>query len=188
MNLHSTMFLLIRFDWLYDDSDPEFTFHYVSTYTKSGSTVWQLEGNLHSTMFLLIRNLFPRVFLSLNIYIPLCFYLYRNGLRSEYGFQVIYIPLCFYLYIKRRLHSWSSTNLHSTMFLLIPMKKVSCIGLSILFTFHYVSTYTVENPGFPYVWKEFTFHYVSTYTPCGGRASQPDPDLHSTMFLLIPSP
>ena len=54
-NLHSTMFLLIRFKIYYCMSDFLFTFHYVSTYTLQSYRSKKDEIDLHSTMFLLIR-------------------------------------------------------------------------------------------------------------------------------------
>ena len=141
-----------------------FTFHYVSTYTKKLKRQRKLMTNLHSTMFLLIPK--PSAFncFACVIYIPLCFYLYENCLRSLRPLLSIYIPLCFYLYLRpynraewRRsyLHSTmfllirkkakrsinSYTDLHSTMFLLIRGKRRKS-GRSETFTFHYVSTYT----------------------------------------------
>ena len=164
----------------------QFTFHYVSTYTRDGSVNSTLSCSFTfhyvSTYTLFAYRL---EILTRSIYIPLCFYLYNLFPVSFYPStdlhstmfllipiyspclfipQQIYIPLCFYLY---NLPMWSihflifnlhSTmfllilchvlfpadiflNLHSTMFLLILYSNVYVVPL-IIFTFHYVSTYT----------------------------------------------
>ena len=123
LNLHSTMFLLIRFAF---DVEVE------------------LEEHLHSTMFLLILGHVLSISHPFVIYIPLCFYLYNGLIRKRlisYLFTFhyvstytssrtlprsapdqIYIPLCFYLYRLRRIRQLRAGHLHSTMFLLILVK------------------------------------------------------------------
>ena len=121
-HLHSTMFLLIRWFWVYYFWWSEkFTFHYVSTYTKLPVITQIYYFNLHSTMFLLIPGnrcaiennfiyLHSTMFLLIRrqrstrkksltfIYIPLCFYLYQTSKPGANDPNSIYIPLCFYLY------------------------------------------------------------------------------------------
>ena len=122
LDLHSTMFLLIR-----DLIDPNF---------KPGICIYiPLCFYLYVWRFL--------TFLTANfIYIPLCFYLYCLGsVRARWysrftfhyvstytasvlpgpGLSFIYIPLCFYLY-----------DISSSQYDMLH-----------LFTFHYVSTYTI---------------------------------------------
>ena len=99
---------------------------------------------------------------------------------------LIYIPLCFYLYAG----------------------KLYDVYEEYAFTFHYVSTYTsgsIMQTGVSLIYiplcfylylteflvlsglRLFTFHYVSTYTRMKQQIYQLRSDLHSTMFLLIPS-
>ena len=166
MNLHSTMFLLIRInvaplEWVRG----KFTFHYVSTYTAMKLDNMIEQKHLHSTMFLLIpiaRKMIPGQSRFTFHYVST--YTWRNSLgrKPVYIFTFhyvstytrpqntscamgirIYIPLCFYLY-----PVWIE---HDT------------------------------GPG------KFTFHYVSTYTHPDIRSNTFSRHLHSTMFLLIHS-
>ena len=135
-------------------------------------------------MLLLIHNSFAEALDSVEIYIPLCFYLYDISTPFRVGLLVIYIPLCFYLYhirssvrtydVKFTFHYASTYTpafrffiicgiyLHSTMLLLIRI--ISIRLMNIPFTFHYASTYTILLPG-------LSSHKFN---------------LHSTMLLLIP--
>ena len=70
--------------------------------------------------FYLYGNLLSFTWTTHLIYIPLCFYLYRNrSIRSNQMLR-IYIPLCFYLYRVSEYSFCVRSDLHSTMFLLIP--------------------------------------------------------------------
>ena len=79
------------------------------------------QSDLHSTMLLLILVLLRPSMHGNPIYIPLCFYLYADGMRPGESIFEIYIPLCFYLY------SAGSSGVASNA----------------VFTFHYASTYTI---------------------------------------------
>ena len=119
--LHSTMLLLILiFTSAFLPVLPIFTFHYASTYTLRNVALPVPGLHLHSTMLLLILNCFHSHTLHINIYIPLCFYLYFQSCQQSRLNYNIYIPLCFYLY--------EYAN--------------SCIASFYTFTFHYASTYT----------------------------------------------
>ena len=144
--------------------------------------------HLHSTMFLLILSSLQQCGAVKHIYIPLCFYLYDHSRYMQLS------PLIY---------------LHSTMFLLIRYSGRSQHGSMMVFTFHYVSTYTVGPvdlfvllisiyiPLCFYLYRElqlyrcsafpFTFHYVSTYTNSREIKKGGLINLHSTMFLLIRS-
>ena len=119
-----------------------FTFHYASTYTRDIPPITAQMTHLHSTMPLLIRTPTPpyhqgdliyiplcstytklllKMYITTNIYIPLCLYLYKCYYFNKKEVSAIYIPLCLYLYTSclpicfhRHFH------LHSTMPLLIP--------------------------------------------------------------------
>ena len=145
-----------------------FTFHYASTYTSAApepdepchtlhSTMLLLiqydpiyfsnrEVTLHSTMLLLIRRAVCRCDFAAFLYIPLCFYLYRQQSGTQHIRRFLYIPLCFYLYgqlpeadragvflyiplcfyLYRWPPSWECRllSLHSTMLLLIRKRTV----------------------------------------------------------------
>ena len=101
--LHSTMFLLI-----------------LATSQRKGVNYI----NLHSTMFLLIRYGSENRHKKFAIYIPLCFYLYSVCHLLLCSFSIIYIPLCFYLYKDTEYGGIIGENLHSTMFLLIQIRKM----------------------------------------------------------------
>ena len=98
MNLHSTMFLLIRInvaplEWVRG----KFTFHYVSTYTAMKLDNMIEQKHLHSTMFLLIpiaRKMIPGQSRFTFHYVST----YTGQLLLLRMRSAIYIPLCFYLY------------------------------------------------------------------------------------------
>ena len=143
VDLHSTMFLLIRRD----------------------IRPWQSEGIIYIPLcFYLYYSVKVPFLWSGFIYIPLCFYLYslQHSVRLAYTLFTfhyvstytngqmqylivegdIYIPLCFYLYYRHDvIHTGAKW-----------------------FTFHYVSTYTLRHPDTRRMHLQFTFHYVSTYT------------------------
>ena len=120
-NLHSTMFLLIPIRdedkgdltiriyiplcfYLYGYKcrvlliDRQFTFHYVSTYTKYHSQCLRELKDLHSTMFLLIPRIFCRVQISFTYLHSTMFLLIPKLCGEMAQMNKIYIPLCFYLY------------------------------------------------------------------------------------------
>ena len=75
-NLHSNMFLLIRFPELFQlHRKLIFTFQYVSINTHGVGLIRSSFRDLHSNMFLLIRFMIPLALMVMNlIYIPICFY------------------------------------------------------------------------------------------------------------------
>ena len=126
-HLHSTMFLLIRISTAGDDEQLFlFTFHYVSTYTCKSlwntpdckiyiplcvylycqfSVRYLVRLHLHSTMFLLIRKHI------------------LTSERASSSFTFHYVST----YTIASLYSLlTSCNLHSTMFLLIPIFAMLC--------------------------------------------------------------
>ena len=162
--LHSTMFLLIR-----HRTDPtgdrgaEFTFHYVSTYTRQKIKLSYDEINLHSTMFLLIPC-------QISSACPVSSHLHST--------MFLLIP---YLV---GLQSTVKPHLHSTMFLLIPCRGITGSGKYSIYIplCFYLYRQPVPHKSWPHT---FTFHYVSTYTIAISYRIQFALYLHSTMFLLI---
>ena len=160
-------------------------------------------------MFLLIRRYLAGTFVLILIYIPLCFYLYVF-------LQALNMSICLDLHstmflliqIPGRQGRTAIHHLHSTMFLLIPFKRLpsqpgiphlhSTMFLLIristagddeqlfLFTFHYVSTYTVSSALdtlLDFIYIPLCFYlYENTFS----RVNAHHHHLHSTMFLLIP--
>ena len=74
------------------------------------------------------------------IYIPICFYLNREGMRWILLLNLLYIPICFYLNEKRG-HRADQCDfaLHSNMFLFKRQKLLFHEGHRGTFTFQYVS-------------------------------------------------
>ena len=143
----------------------------------------------------------------LSIYIPLCFYLYsrhrpflhpdlpdlhstmflliRKQGSKGMTLDIIYIPLCFYLYRLCKRVTWPRKDLHSTMFLLILYEILKNIVPN-SFTFHYVSTYTLEIIQLLHIlliYIPLCFYLYRIPSICSNKSSL---NLHSTMFLLIP--
>ena len=121
-HLHSTMFLLIR-EWLLGVVVPYNNLHSTMflLIPKTITDSLYVHPDLHSTMFLLIRNCKIRetaicIYLHSTMFLLI---LFTQG--ADIAATTIYIPLCFYLYIAR-----------------VCGEDAYC-----LFTFHYVSTYTV---------------------------------------------
>ena len=187
LDLHSTMFLLIQYLIQRAISVYEFTFHYVSTYTKPETGT---SGIYHVFTFHYVStytiptggtvgaiSLFTFHYVSTytaarqentgrmsKIYIPLCFYLYRTQLfYSDHppAFTFHYVST----YTRRSVGGCvSDFNLHSTMFLLIRelFGDVQRIPRSIYIPlcFYLYPDETAWLKGR----MKFTFHYVSTYT------------------------
>ena len=143
-DLHSTMFIFIssncslsiieraRFTFHYvyiyifvgfctEINKQKFTFHYVYIYICKSRRQWQ--HNLQIYIPLCLYLYFVKPFWNYvyrSIYIPLCLYLYLvKPFRNDF-YRNIYIPLCLYLY---HLHIVCGirriVNLHSTMFIFI---------------------------------------------------------------------
>ena len=183
--LHSTMLLLYRFC---RDFWKAFMQYLHSTMLLLYPAAEQGENyddpHLHSTMLLLYHRSFGYSVTKNWIYIPLCFYFIRMGLRNSALQIQIYIPLCFYF---------------------IPELNLLIADLTV-FTFHYASTLSFCVVSYKHVkedlhstmlllyqvkgheWnntESFTFHYASTLS------NNPDvlfadnrTHLHSTMLLL----
>ena len=189
----------------------QFTFHYVSTYTERIQEAGKSSIHLHSTMFLLIRisdslcpsciaDLHSTMFLLIQIEIatpPWQFTGFTFHYVSTYTLRLplrlaswIHLHSTMFLLILTstgRFLLYFPSNLHSTMFLLIRDCRHRDYGCSVAFTFHYVSTYTGITRTMWLPVMEFTFHYVSTYTNTRKNTQKRVIDLHSTMFLLIPT-
>ena len=92
-------------------------------------------------MFLLIQMVDQFFIAEINIYIPLCFYLYRIYLTAPRG----YCPFTFH-YVST--YTYRPDHRDSNIMIYIPL----CF-------------YLYSNPAFRYgLQSSFTFHYVSTYT------------------------
>ena len=101
MDLHSTMFLLIR---------------------HLHASAYKCFQNLHSTMFLLIHGCNQPYKLLIRIYIPLCFYLYDMTAWAASAAQWhLHSTMFLLIHIYNRIWEVTENNLHSTMFLLIPV-------------------------------------------------------------------
>ena len=141
--------------------------------------------NLHSTMFLLI--------LSRRLILPSVIYLFTFHYVSTYTMvnlpdhvtAVIYIPLCFYLYQIDSTGSHYLSYLHSTMFLLILRFPRVFAPDTRLFTFHYVSTYTLRSGDRILVFPNLHSTMFLLIQPDSCWTADSHPYLHSTMFLLI---
>ena len=149
---------------MYLQSRKRFTFHYVSTYTKSFNSNYTAPDR---------------------IYIPLCFYLYLVSMTSPRLILFIYIPLCFYLYEAQVPQNTPyRPHLHSTMFLLIRFFWIIQVCLWGVLTFHYVSTYTLRKTHSRWLFLIYIplcfYLYEETQITQSWVL-----DLHSTMFLLI---
>ena len=99
IDLHSTMVLLIREDWLTGLLQMEFTFHYGSTYTQIG------------------KRRTERWF----IYIPLWFYLYELMVKNRKFYYYLHSTMVLLIPALRRSAHSLTAYLHSTMVLLIPV-------------------------------------------------------------------
>ena len=135
-------------------------------------------------MLLLIRSRCNRFSIFINLYIPLCFYLYGGGTGSggrrcalhstmllliqkrfpkKRSLFFLYIPLCFYLYVP------TISSFAPSFLLYIPL----CFYLYLSRKMWFCSL------------KSFTFHYASTYTTARSFLLAFLSSLHSTMLLLI---
>ena len=96
------------------------------------------------------------------IYIPLCLYLYDLAADEELASVLIYIPLCLYLYLSDGKSLCWIQNLHSTMFIFIydldRLLGPGCfIYIPLCLYLYQLSVWQLWN------WIEFTFHYVYIY-------------------------
>ena len=130
------MFLLIPDGIKYYVSSSKFTFHYVSTYTRTAVSgqrsithlhstmfllipiqapkIYKVFKNLHSTMFLLIPTL-PRYtthYTAFTFHYVSTYTIMRALISCSF---IIYIPLCFYLYGENR------STILSTYLIYIPL-------------------------------------------------------------------
>ena len=162
-----------------------FTFHYVSTYTMC-----------------------PRMSLQLpvSIYIPLCFYLYKDAdgnrpdiyinlhstmflliLQTSYtplSDILIYIPLCFYLYDEKSAQKVAELHLHSTMFLLILIYLYvldESFEIYIPLCFYLYAFDSTACCSFIFIYIPLCFYLYCDIVIIHGH----NHNLHSTMFLLI---
>ena len=100
--------------------------------------------------------------MSVNIYIPLCFYFICMGLHNGDAGREIYIPLCFY-FIGNPCTQWfpGDFHLHSTMLLLYPDPPGSpwaSYFIYIPLCFYFIKEHLYIRRGK----NIFTFHYAST--------------------------
>ena len=117
--------------------------------------------DLHSTMLLLYRWEYRRLFLSITIYIPLCFYFITATRKWKWSAQYIYIPLCFYFILWIwSIWSWER-NLHSTMLLLYPVSLCRLCPHILDLHSTMLLLYPVTTPLSTFAYS-FTFHYAST--------------------------
>ena len=144
-------------------SASSFTFHNVSITTKAFCECYPEKINLHSTMFLLLHFLGVFFVVSEDIYIPQCFYYYRCRLLCSELFQDLHSTMFLLLLIKRSCQTSCECNLHSTMFLLL-LKSI-ILDMKVM--------------------NLFTFHNVSITTSFGEITTRRENNLHSTMFLLL---
>ena len=136
-------------------------------------------------MLLLIQYSIPKILAFIHIYIPLCFYLYVYRCRltnhvPSFTFHYastytrcrncltistsnIYIPLCFYLYFNRPRDS------SIPVYIYIPL----CFYL-------YVFPTPTRKSG-----REIYIPLCFYLYPAAPEPAAPEPDLHSTMLLLI---
>ena len=124
INLHSTMLLLILQNDSANPSDykiyiPLCFYLYLSIYCDSNSDLVYL----HSTMLLLILS--PAVAAPLSpadLHSTMLLLIRSRGIRKRSSIN-IYIPLCFYLYPPGDMYDRLDLHLHSTMLLLIQVVR-----------------------------------------------------------------
>ena len=78
--------------------DEEFTFQYVSIISCIAWILRLLLLYLHSNMFLLFLIQCVRLSTAPVIYIPICFYYFKQIVASLLKESKIYIPICFYYF------------------------------------------------------------------------------------------
>ena len=122
--LHSTMYLFQRNTAAIHLSRIKFTFHYVSISTALSSCIDDAERHLHSTMYLFqLFWRFNNISDLLNLHSTM--YLFQPARNMKYHMSsFIYIPLCIYF----------------------NLKLSSLDTIYTLFTFHYVSISTMQDP------------------------------------------
>ena len=98
---------------------------------------------------------------------------------------LLYIPLCFYLYEINVKHAKVTIifTFHYASTYTKPWNMFRWHWAN--FTFHYASTYTIHLYRCGHAVFDFTFHYASTYTSVWNGAAVKKTPLHSTMLLLI---
>ena len=103
-----------------------------------------------------------------------------QGLRD-----MIYIPLCLYQYRSTQANVRRRTNLHSTLFILVPSGN-TCNVIIRTSTFHsvYISTISSSFSFIPFAVS--TFHSVYISTNAIRDSINYLQNLHSTLFILVP--
>ena len=184
----------------------QFTFHYASTLSGSGSPAchsWALFTFHYAST---LSSGTCRGNGSRAIYIPLCFYFIVACMMWYCCSVYIYIPLCFYFIWMSLcwppMQTWFTFHYASTLSnILMSAKNLAWIiyiplcfyfitsvlrrkELSAWFTFHYASTLSRITASQQIRRVLFTFHYASTLSASARHFREQFLHLHSTMLLL----